>query len=115
MKTNELITKIRSVVHCIAPPARELLEQAAEALEQLKVESGKLKVGRWIPVRSRLPEDDAQVLVIVSGRWKNVTFNNAYELASWSVTEGWIMEAWPEFENPDVSHWMPLPEPPEEG
>ncbi len=33
MKTNELITKIRSVMHMVAPPAQELLEQAADALE----------------------------------------------------------------------------------
>lgn len=66
---------------------------------------------RWIPVTERLPEGDNQVLAIVSGRWKNITFDHSYELANWNSDEGWIMDAWPEFENPDVSHWMPLPEP----
>ena len=65
MKTNELITKIRSVVHCVAPPAQELLEQAADALEECRM--------KWIPVTERLPESDSQVLAIVSGRWRNIT------------------------------------------
>lgn len=51
MKTDELIAKIRGVVHCIAPPARELLEQAADRLEQLNT-------GGWIPVTERPEEDD---------------------------------------------------------
>ena len=38
MKTNELITKIRSVMHMVAPPARELLEQAADRLELMLAE-----------------------------------------------------------------------------
>lgn len=66
---------------------------------------------RWIPVTERMPQSDNQVLVIVSGRWENITFDHAYELASWSAEEGWIMEAWPELENPEVTHWMPMPEP----
>lgn len=119
MKTNELITKIRSVVHCIAPPARELLEQAAEALEQLKVESGKLKVGRWIPVTERLPElipcnagtkYSEAVNVLTDGRkiltaiWDGTTF----------LCDADYWEAWGE----KITHWtpvlLPLPEPPKE-
>ena len=69
---------------------------------------------RWIPMRERLPEPDKQVLAIVSGRWENITFDRAYELVSWSSDEGWVMEAWPELEDPEVTYWMPLPEPPEE-
>ena len=69
---------------------------------------------RWIPVGERLPEPDKKVLAIVSGRWENITFDRAYELMSWSSDEGWIMEAWPELEDPEVTHWMPLPKPPEE-
>lgn len=36
MKTNELINKIRSVVHMVAPPAQELLIQAADRLEEMQ-------------------------------------------------------------------------------
>lgn len=84
--------------------------EVAEAQELAKLREER----RWIPVGERLPEADEQVLAIVSGIWKNITFERAYELVNWSSDEGWIMEAWPEFENPEVTHWMPLPEPPEE-
>ena len=54
-------------------------------------------------------------IVIVSGKPKrNITLDNAYELASFSVDEGWILEEWPEWEDPDVKYWIPLPEPPKE-
>jgi hypothetical protein len=26
--------------------------------------------------------------------------------------EGWLLEAYPEWENPQVTYWMPLPESP---
>ena len=84
--------------------------EVAEAQELSKLRQER----RWIPVGERLPEPDKQVLAIVSGRWENIAFNRAYELASWSSDEGWIMEEWPELEDLEVTYWMPLPEPPEE-
>ena len=83
--------------------------EVAEAQELAKLRQER----RWIPVGERLPEPDKQVLAIVSGRWENITFDRAYELASWSSDEGWVMEAWPELEDPEVTYWMSLPEPPE--
>ena len=69
---------------------------------------------RWIPVTERLPGNDDFVLVIVSGKAGNITLDNAAELASFSMDEGWILEMWPEWEDPKVTYWMPLPEPPKE-
>ena len=69
---------------------------------------------RWIPVAERLPGNDDFVLVIVSGKAGNITLDNAAELASFSMDEGWILEMWPEWEDPKVTYWMPLPEPPKE-
>lgn len=69
--------------------------------------------GRWIKSDEQLPMSEEVVLVIVSGKPKrNITLDNAYELASFSVDEGWILEEWPEWEDPDVKYWIPLPEPP---
>ena len=68
----------------------------------------------WIPISERLPEDGRYVPVIVSGRVGNVRLDRAVELAEFSMDEGWILEMWPDWENPTVTHWMPLPEPPKE-
>lgn len=71
-------------------------------------------MNEWISVKDRLPEIDGNVLVIVNGKpHKNVTLESAYELAEFSPSDGWILEMWPEWETPKVTHWMPLPEPPE--
>lgn len=69
----------------------------------------------WISVKDRLPRDNTFALVCVSGKpKKNISLENAYELAEFDMDEGWILEMWPEWEGPKVTHWMPLPEPPKE-
>ena len=72
------------------------------------------KVPEWIPVTERLPEPGKMVLLTVSGKVKNISLVDAYELGEFNTDEGWILEMWPEWEGPKVTHWMPLPEPPEE-
>lgn len=129
MKANEIIAGLRACRsglpgHCKDCPvyirhsgcldrlhtvAADALEAPQKRIEELEAER------RWIPVTERLPEEDTQVVAIVSGRWENITFDRACELASWSADEDWIMEAWPKFENPNVTHWMPLPELVKEG
>lgn len=71
-------------------------------------------MSEWISVKDRLPDNDDFVLAIVSGKTGSIKLDNAYELAQFSMDEGWILEMWPEWEDPKVSHWMPLPEPPKE-
>ena len=70
-----------------------------------------INVGEWIPVSERLPEEDQCILVTVNGRYKNVTFDNAVQLACYYEEEGWAIEEWPEWENPNVIAWVELPEP----
>lgn len=85
--------------------AADLIVAQAAEIEKLKAQ-----VPRWIPVEERLPESDEDVLLIVNGKVDNVTLIDAYELGSFSKSEGWILEMWPEWEDPKVTHWMPLPE-----
>ena len=62
------------------------------------------------------PRERGEVLVIARGKPKpNIQLLDAYELAEYAPGEGWIFEAYPEWENGEVRWWMPLPEPPEEG
>ena len=70
-------------------------------------------VQEWVSCKDRLPKETGNVLAIVSGNpHKNITLDHAYELAEYDPDEGWIIEMWPEWEGAVVTHWMPLPEPP---
>lgn len=69
----------------------------------------------WIDAEVELPPEDDVILCVVSGKPRtNITLDEAMEIASHSRTEGWIVETWPEWDDPTVTYWMPLPEPPEE-
>ena len=89
---------------------------AADRIEKQDAEIKALrdKVPEWIPVSERLPEPEKMVLLTVSGKFKNISFVDAYELGEFDTDEGWILEMWPEWKDPKVTHWMPLPELPEE-
>lgn len=71
----------------------------------------------WVSVEDRLPEDNKDgetVLVIVSGKpHENITLHRAVMTAGYFQGEGWVVNEYPEWESPEVTYWMPLPEPPE--
>jgi len=77
--------------------SKELMKQAADAIEALSKP-------KWIPVTEQLPEPYTWVLV--SAEKHEVAFDAFYDGTQWkdAVLNGLI-----------VTHWMPLPEPPEEG
>ena len=92
---------------------RPALDMAISALRQQDVTDK--DVGKWISVKDRLPDYMGEVLVIVSGKpHENITLDGAYEIAEYDPVEGWILEMWPEWCSGVVTHWMPLPDPPEE-
>ena len=65
---------------------------------------------RWIPVKERLPEGDEFVLATVSGIYNTITFSHAIQLASYCEDGGWFIEEYPDWDDPDVIAWQPLPE-----
>ena len=67
---------------------------------------------QWIRANDRLPETDELVLAIASGRHKNIELVDAYELANYYAGDGWCLDAYPEMDDPSITHWMPLPDPP---
>lgn len=73
----------------------------------------KMREAEWIPAAKELPRNgDECVLVQVSGRPQgNISLNNAFQLAYYDSTAGWVIEEYPEWEDADVIAWMPLPEP----
>lgn len=86
-------------------------EQLREAAALVTKESAELLERRWIPVEERLPEDRSDVLVVAywHERWGAYMGWCAPERAAWSVHVG-IRDR----SDIAVTHWMPLPEPPEE-
>lgn len=79
------------------------------ALQQ-EIEKLRRQVPRWIPVEERLPEDRSDVLVVAywHERWGVYMGWCAPERAAWSVRIGIGNRS-----DIAVTHWMPLPEPPE--
>lgn len=86
-------------------------EQLREAAALVTKESAELLERRWIPVEERLPEDRSNVLVVAywHERWGAYMGWCAPERAAWSVHVGIGDRS-----DIAVTHWMPLPEPPEE-
>lgn len=78
----------------------------------------------WISVKDRLPEHGKQVLLIAYG-WSDTTIylgrlEHMSSETSWltgftSKESEWCIQGWSYLKEPLVTHWMPLPEPPEEG
>ena len=105
---------IDRAIEILNPEHRENYDGMDEVNEACRMGMEALERTRWIPCSERLPESDLEVLVIASGKVGNITLVNSVEIGDFDRDEGWILEMWPEWEDPNVTHWMPLPEPPEE-
>lgn len=70
---------------------------------------------QWISTKERLPDDNICVLALVSGQpEEHVFLENAYQVAEYFPDNDWLIEGFPDWENPTVTWWMPLPEQPDE-
>ena len=108
--TRERAAELLSEVMVLDDP--EMAEAHRAAISALRQQEHP----QWISVKDRLPDYMGEVLVIVSGKpHENITLDGAYEIAEYDPVEGWILEMWPEWCSGVVTHWMPFPEPPEEG
>lgn len=79
-----------------------------QQLEQRLVEANETSP-RWISVKKRLPEDGQKIIAAFrdSGGWivDQARYGNGeFDFASWAYV-------WDD----NITHWMPLPEPPKEG
>ena len=83
-----------------------------EKLERLEAGDG------WSrPEKGELPPDAGTVIAIVSGSPADgITLMGSYQTASYFANNpaDWVIDEWPEWENPTVHCWQPTPEAPEE-
>ena len=83
-----------------------------EKLERLEAGDG------WFrPEKGELPTEEVTVIAIVSGSpLAEVTLLGSYQTATYygKDSSGWVVDEWPEWENPTVHCWQPTPEAPEE-
>lgn len=77
-----------------------VIREAVQRLEDLM----------WRDADVEIPaEEDVVHLVKVTGKYRNIGFQGAVMTAEYSQQEGWIVELFPEWKNPGVTQWMPIP------
>ena len=82
-------------------------EEDAERLRKWDVENNQMrKRSEWISVAERLPEEGVTVLVYSVGSYEFFTAEYCP-----STFNCWISSFY-RFNSEDITHWMPLPEPP---
>ena len=101
-------------------------EQAADAIEQLTNAGSAYGRGwtlgydagreeskpRWIPVTERLPEE--HVFVLIRQDDDRIMIAERVDGDWWYRYFAYDVNRWDENEQGAITHWMPLPEPPEE-
>lgn len=64
----------------------------------------------WIKIEDRLPENDEEVLIAY---W-HIPDHERYE-PDWIIETGRHLDGqWVQLQGENITHWMPLPNPPEE-
>lgn len=89
-----------------------LVRQRGELQVRVEELEAELERHRWILVSERLPETNKQVIVLLTtdrrvngdGHYNGVP-PQGHDWPLWSTDEGFDL---------DVTHWMPLPDPPED-
>lgn len=91
----------------------QLTDRCARYAEEIAVLQERQK---WIPVTERLPEGDDDVLAVVHGRpTQNIELIGALHFAAYCGSDAcWYVPEYPDWDAPQVTHWMPLPDGPEE-
>lgn len=101
---DELVERLRAESYTLEELSI-ILPRAADAIEELMRRCEQFQYmppPAWIPVTERLPSVGEKVLVITIGEGKQYV-----ETDTLLATGEWI-------DYGNVTHWMPLPEPPEE-
>ena len=108
----KLINYIKTEINPYGDPFNDTAyEFGLKLIDYIEAIEAQPQVGGWIPVSERLPEDGCGVLVTVNGKHNNITFVDALGIAEYDGDFGWIVEGYPQWTDPNVTAWQPLPEP----
>lgn len=109
--------KLREECLQCAADHRQLAEWLTE-LKELKV-AGVQPIDRWISVKDRLPEDDGKYMVWYKGELDICEFDVESQTFGYTYDDYDEMYShlvcWDDGMDKDITHWMPLPEPPKDG
>ena len=95
-----------SLMPGVSSEIERLTDRCARYAEEIAVAQERT---RWVPVEERLPEDPVQkVLIFVPHPHGNIV-----DVGRYLGADGWVLEGW-YLTQSSVTHWMPLPEGPEE-
>lgn len=89
-----------------------LADEAITMIERLTAENAALreKVPQWISVEDRLPIDRLSKYLVAF----RDTGGSIVDMARYFPSDGWTCDNWEVPQNL-ITHWMPLPDSPEEG
>ncbi len=91
----------------------EDIDAILDEIERLQTEFDAMKAKhRWIPVSERLPEYHERVVFFGGGEMTTHIGYYVPELPQWTAEDGGYYH---EKNAAVITHWMPLPEPPEGG
>ena len=92
---------------CSPMDGSDFAEACDCAVDEIESYEKLLERTRWIPVSERLPDADVGSILIYT---KN---GGVAEGQCYPTIKAWKQFRW-SVENANVTHWMPLPEPPEQ-
>lgn len=99
---------IDRAIEILNPEHREHYKNLDEVNEACRMGMEALKQTKWIPCSERPPEDGQDVLI-----WDNIdktSFTGHYVWCDGWTVDGYAVNRF----HFDITHWMPLPEPPKE-
>jgi hypothetical protein len=119
---DELVKRMRTTkVTVYKAEDVNLLQEAADAIEKMTEAYDKLSrhmddlaalFPRWIPVSERLPEE--HVFVLIRQDDDRMMVAERVDGDWWYRYFAYDVDRWDEAEQGTITHWMPLPQPPEE-
>ena len=87
----------------------DLLQTNEDLIAAYGMAVSALRAQQWISVKDRLPKDGKNVLVLIPYRGVILNYVSYRESDEW-----YVPDRLGRFSLSDVTHWIPLPEPPKE-